>query len=55
MGLQLLEREKTASVGQTDFQPQFQGKEYLVERQLKPEARRDIIENLEKLTSCPLL
>lgn len=48
MGLQLLEREKVASAGQADFQPQFHGKEYLVERQLKPEARRDIIEALEK-------
>lgn len=46
MGLQLLEREKVASAGQKDFQPNFQGKEYLVERQLKPEARRDIIEEL---------
>ena len=43
MGLQLLEREKVASAGQKDFIPQFNGKEYLVERQLKPEARRDII------------
>lgn len=48
MGLQLLERERIASAGQKDFQPQFTGKEYLIERQLKPEARRDIIENLEK-------
>lgn len=48
MGLQLLEREKTASAGQTDFVPDFAGKEYLVERQLKPEARRDIVEALEK-------
>lgn len=48
MGLQLLEREKVASAGQKDFTPQFQGKEYLVERQLKPEARRDIIEELRK-------
>ncbi len=48
MGLQLLEREKVASAGQADFQPQFQGKEYLIERQLKPEARRDVIEALEK-------
>lgn len=48
MGLQLLEREKVASAGQKDFIPQFGGKEYLIERQLKPEARRDIIENLEK-------
>lgn len=43
MGLQLLEREKTASAGRTDFEPDFAGKEYLIERQLKPEARRDII------------
>lgn len=48
MGLQLLEREKIASAGQADFQPQFGGKEYLIERQLKPEARRDVIENLAK-------
>lgn len=53
MGLQLLEREKVASAGQKDFQPQFQGKEYLVERQLKPEARRDVIENLEKAGIVP--
>lgn len=43
MGLQLLEREKVASAGQKDFVPDFGGKEYLVERQLKPEARKDII------------
>lgn len=53
MGLQLLEREKLASVGQTDFQPQFQGKEYLVERQLKPEARKDIINELAKNSIMP--
>lgn len=53
MGLQLLEREKVASAGQKDFQPQFQGKEYLIERQLKPEARRDIIESLEKAGIVP--
>ena len=46
MGLQLLEREKVASAGQPDFVPDFSGKEYLVERQLKPEARKDIIEAL---------
>lgn len=43
MGLQLLEREKVASAGRKDFVPDFAGKEYLVERQLKPEARRDIV------------
>ena len=46
MGLQLLEREKIASAGEKDFVPKFDGKEYLVERQLKPEARRDIIDTL---------
>lgn len=53
MGLQLLEREKVASAGQKDFIPQFQGKEYLIERQLKPEARRDIIEELDKAGIVP--
>ena len=48
MGLQVLEREKVASAGQKDFQPDFAGKEYIIERQLKPEARRDVIENLAK-------
>lgn len=48
MGLQLLEREKTASGGDPNFVPRFEGKEYLVERQLKPEARRDIIEKLHE-------
>ena len=43
MGLQRLEREKVASKGIKDFQPEFGGKEYLIERQLKPEARRDIV------------
>ncbi len=53
MGLQLLEREKIASAGQPDFQPQFQGKEYIIERQLKPEARKDIITELDKLNIIP--
>lgn len=53
MGLQVLEREKTASAGQKDFVPNFSGKEYLVERQLKPEARRDIIEELAKADILP--
>ena len=48
MGLQVLERENVASAGQKDFQPDFAGKEYIIERQLKPEARRDVIENLAK-------
>jgi thiamine-monophosphate kinase len=47
MGLQLLEREKSVLTGaDKDAQPNFEGKEYLLERQLKPEARRDIIKKL---------
>ena len=53
MGLQLLEREKVAGAGQRDFVPNFQGKEYLVERQLKPEARRDIVDELAKAGIVP--
>lgn len=48
MGLQLLEREKQIFKGEKDFTPDFSGKEYLLERQLKPEARKDIIDELEK-------
>ena len=49
MGLQLLEREKLALKDtQGDVQPDFAGREYLLERQLKPEARRDIIQKLRE-------
>ena len=47
MGLQLLEREKLVFEGQQEnVQPDFSGKEYILQRQLKPEARKDIIERL---------
>ena len=46
MGLQLLEREKAVFDGQQEVNPDFTGKEYLLERQLKPEARKHIIEEL---------
>mgnify|MGYP003498206262 FL=1 len=46
MGLQLLEREKAVFEGQNEVNPDFTGKEYLLERQLKPEARKDIVEKL---------
>ena len=48
MGLQLLEREKAVFEGEKEINPDFSGKEYLLERQLKPEARKDIIEALGK-------
>lgn len=52
MGLQLLEREKIATAGK-DMQPDFAGKEYILERQLKPEARKDIIERLREEKVVP--
>lgn len=53
MGLQLLERERVASAGEKDFQPDFAGREYLLERQLKPEPRADVIAELRKLEIKP--
>jgi len=69
MGLQLLEREKTVYYQQVDearkkndtraleelknFQPDFAGKEYLLQRQLLTEARGDIIARLRELNIRP--
>lgn len=53
MGLQLLEREREAGAGVKDFQPDFAGKEYIIERQLKPEARRDVIAEMAQLGIHP--
>ncbi|MBR1934834.1 MAG: thiamine-phosphate kinase [Muribaculaceae bacterium] len=53
MGLQLLEREREAGAGQKDFQPDFAGREYILERQLKPEARRDVIAEIRLLGIKP--
>ena len=53
MGLQLLERERVAGAGQKDFQPDFAGREYLLERQLKPEPRADVIAELHELGIKP--
>ena len=49
MGLQLLERENSVAAQQKDkdFQPDFAGKEYILERQLKPESRKDMVEMLQ--------
>lgn len=46
MGLQLLEREKMVFAGNGDVQPDFEGKDYILQRQLKPEARKDIVKML---------
>lgn len=53
MGLQLLEREKTVFQGNEDAQPDFEGKDYILQRQLKPEARKDIIEKLRANNILP--
>ncbi|EFZ36952.1 thiamine-phosphate kinase [Hoylesella oralis ATCC 33269] len=69
MGLQLLEREKTVYYQQVDearqkndtrtleelksFQPDFAGKEYLLQRQLQPEARGDVVELLRQANIHP--
>lgn len=48
MGLQMLEREKQVFVEQKDMKPDLEGKDYIVGRQLRPEARVDIIEFFEE-------
>ena len=55
MGLQLLEREKNVfnEEKSVTVEPDFAGKEYILERQLKPEARKDIIETLEQKNIVP--
>ncbi|KIO46801.1 MULTISPECIES: thiamine-phosphate kinase [Sanguibacteroides] len=53
MGLQLLEREKTVYNGNPEAQPDFTGYEYILERQLKPEARGDIIRLLKEKNIRP--
>ena len=53
IGLQLLEREKLIYLENPNIQPDLEGKDYIVERQLKPEARRDIIELLKSIEVKP--
>ena len=53
VGLQLLEREKLIYLENPNIQPDLEGKDYIIERQLKPEARRDVVELLEFLDIKP--
>lgn len=48
LGLQLLERERIVMQANAKATPAFEGKEYLLERQLKPQARVDIIQQLKQ-------
>ena len=53
MGLQILERENEVFKVNPQNQPDLESYSYLVERQLKPEARKDIVELLAKLDVHP--
>ncbi len=53
MGLQLLEREKEVFQTNPNIQPDLDGNDYIIERQLKPEARMDIIQYLRELEVVP--
>lgn len=46
-GLLILEREKAAFMADPNMQPEFAGYDYILERQLKPEARWDIVKRLK--------
>jgi len=53
MGLQVLEREKQVFLTNPEMQPELEGKNYIVERQLKPEARMDVVYELKELGIVP--
>ncbi len=53
MGLQLLEREKTVFEGNPEVQPDFASHDYLLERILKPEPRKDVIDMLKEIDVKP--
>lgn len=53
MGLQVLEREKAVFQAAPGAQPQLEGYDYILERQLKPEARRDVHGLLQTLGVRP--
>jgi thiamine-monophosphate kinase len=53
MGLQVLERERAVFLANPDMQPDLEKYEYLVGRQLKPEARMDIVYDLADSNVIP--
>ena len=53
MGLTILEREKRIFLEKPDFQPDLTGNDYLIQRQLKPEARKDIIDLFKQINIKP--
>lgn len=53
LGLQILEREKAVFMENKNMQPDLHGSEYVLERQLKPEARKDIVEMFKQMKLKP--
>lgn len=53
MGLQVLEREKEVFKANPNIQPDLDGHDYILQRQLKPEARIDVIDILKELEVVP--
>ncbi|RZM23308.1 MAG: thiamine-phosphate kinase [Pedobacter sp.] len=53
VGLQILEREKQIYLENPNIQPDLEGKDYIIERQLKPEGRRDIVDLLAQMDILP--
>jgi thiamine-monophosphate kinase len=53
MGLLILEREKRAFEANPNIQPELEGHDYILQRQLKPEARIDIVNSLKKADIHP--
>lgn len=53
MGLQVLEREKEVFKSNPNIQPDLDGHDYIMERQLKPEARKDVVGYLKELNIIP--
>lgn len=53
MGLKILEREMEVYKASPDIQPDLEGFDYILERQLKPEPRKDVIEYLQSLEITP--
>ncbi len=53
VGLQILEREKQVYLENPQIQPDLEGKDYVIERQLKPEGRRDIVDLLSQIKVKP--
>jgi thiamine-monophosphate kinase len=53
LGLQLLEREKQVFLVNPEMQPELDGKDYVVQRQLRPEARMDVVYELAEAGVVP--